>query len=375
MNSRITQSDIARAAGVHNTTVSLALRNSPLIPAATRDRIRGIAKSMGYCPDPALQALVAYRRNRQPLRCGEALAYVTQGGGRLGSHHEAIHEAHHRAATAKATELGYHLEPFRLGESGLSVRRLNSVLLHRGIRGVIFAAASTAGTDLSGLDWPRLAAVHLGDSATNPAMNQVTLDPTTVVRLAMQQVLYAGYRRVGLALPHDWDKLTDQVWSATFHAEQYRCHLKDRLPVLHLQSPLHTTPAAGISPHHAANDASSLLRWSRQYRPDVVLGLSPAVLAHIRDCGFQVPHDFAYADLMLTGAGSAGAGVWVDTVRMGALAVEMLSAQLQQNAFGPPPVATVTAVGGVWRPGPTLPEKPTSALETIHVTTLAASRV
>lgn len=368
MNSRITQSDIARAAGVHNTTVSLALRNSPLIPAATRDRIRGIAKAMGYCPDPALQALVAYRRNRQPPRGGEALAYVTQTGGRSGSHHETFHEAHRRTATDKATELGYHLEPFRFGENGLSLRRLDSVLLHRGIRGVIFATAGGAGSDLSGLDWSRLTAVHLGDGAIHPAMNQITLDPAAIIRLAMQQVLYAGYRRIGLVLPHDWDKLTDQVWSAAFHAEQYRCHLKERLPVLQLQSPLHAVPPGGISPHHAANDTSSLLRWTRQYRPDVVLGLSPAVLAHIRDCGFRVPHDFAYADLLLT-APADGAGVWVDNRRMSGLAVEMLAAQLQQNAFGPPAVATVTSVGGVWRPGPTLPERP--APETIQ---LAAGR-
>jgi DNA-binding LacI/PurR family transcriptional regulator len=197
--------------------------------------------------------------------------------------------------------------------------------------------------------------VQLGSGTANPAISQIALDPAGIVRLAMQHVLYAGHRRIGFVLPHRWDKLTDQVWSAAFHAEQYRCHLKDRLPVLHLQSPLDADPADPPSAHHAANDATSLLRWHHQYRPEVVLGSSPVVLEHIRHCGFQVPGDFAYADLLLADASGPTAGVWVDASRMGEFAVEMIAARLQQNLLGLPSVATVTSVGGQWRAGPTLP--------------------
>jgi LacI family transcriptional regulator len=357
---RITQTDIARAAGVHNTTVSLALRNSPLIPAPTRDRIRALAKSMGYCPDPALQALAAYRKARRNLRSGETLAYVTQWETQWGWRRHPIHEAHYHAAEQKAAELGYTLEHLWLGPGSMSRRRFSSVLLHRGIRGVIFAAARTSGDDLSEVDWSRLAAVGIGWSTHTPAVNQITADPVGVVRLAMRHVLYAGYHRIGLVLPHRWDKLTDQVWSAAFHAEQYRCHLKDAVPVLRLHSPL-DDPAESPSPHEAANDAASLLRWYRQYRPQVVLGTSPAVLDHIRRSGFRVPEDFAYADLHLPGPGAGVAGVWTNAEKIGELAVEMLAGQLQQNALGLPGVATVTTVGGSWCEGETLPERSADA--------------
>jgi len=40
--------DVARAAGVHQTTVSLALRNHASIPAATRERIKAAAAELGY---------------------------------------------------------------------------------------------------------------------------------------------------------------------------------------------------------------------------------------------------------------------------------------------------------------------------------------
>lgn len=351
---RITQTDIARAAGVHNTTVSLALRNSPLIPAATRDRIRALAKAMGYCPDPALQALAAYRKACRHVRSGETLAYVTQWDTPGGWRRHPIHEAHYRAAGQKAAELGYTLEHLWLGPGSMSRRRFCSVLLHRGIRGVIFAAARTAGADLGELDWSRLSAVSIGWSAQAPAVNQITADPVGVVRLAMRHVLYAGYQRVGLVLPHRWDKLTDQVWSAAFHAEQYRCHLKDLVPVLRLQSPL-DDPGESLPPHEAANDAASLLRWHRQYRPQVVLGTSPAVFDHLRRSGFRVPEDFAYADLHLAGPDTGLAGVWTQAAKVGELAVEMLAGQLQQNLLGLPAVATVTTVGGSWCDGATLP--------------------
>ena len=352
---RVTQSDIARAAGVHNTTVSLALRNSPLIPETTRQRIQEVARALGYCPDPALQALVAYRNTRRKPINGETIAYVTNWETQWGWSRLPAHDMHYAAAKQKAEELGYHLDHLWMGEPGMNLHRLDSVLLHRGIRGVLFAASRTSCEDLAELTWSRLSAVRIGCFPQAPAVNQVAIDPVGVMRLAMQHVLYAGYRRIGLVMPHRWDKLTDQVWSAAFHAEQYRCHLREKLPILHLQSPVDEQTAGEISPHDAANDATALLRWCRQYRPEVVLGPGAAVLAHIRRSGFQVPADFAYADLLLHEPRSDVAGVWADCRKVGELAVEMLAAQLQQNLLGRPAVATVTSVGGIWCDGTTLP--------------------
>jgi len=51
---RVTMSDVALAAHVHKSTVSLALRNQPKLNAATRERIRKIAEELGYRPDPML---------------------------------------------------------------------------------------------------------------------------------------------------------------------------------------------------------------------------------------------------------------------------------------------------------------------------------
>ena len=55
--------DIARSASVSNSTVSRALRNSPLVNPETGDKIRRIAEREGYRPSAAARSLVTRRTN------------------------------------------------------------------------------------------------------------------------------------------------------------------------------------------------------------------------------------------------------------------------------------------------------------------------
>jgi LacI family transcriptional regulator, repressor for deo operon, udp, cdd, tsx, nupC, and nupG len=53
--------DIAKTAGVSHSTVSRALRDSPQVNAATRERIKKVAHEMGYTPDAQARSLVTGR--------------------------------------------------------------------------------------------------------------------------------------------------------------------------------------------------------------------------------------------------------------------------------------------------------------------------
>lgn len=132
--------DVAKRAGVHVTTVSLAMRNHPRLPESTRRRIRELADRMNYRPDPLLRALVSYRGNVIERRNIPTLAYVTNWKTRWGWKNATGHPDFYSGATKMAERLGYKIEHFWKQEPGFTEGRLSRMLFSRGINGIIIAS-------------------------------------------------------------------------------------------------------------------------------------------------------------------------------------------------------------------------------------------
>jgi len=349
MKARVTQSDIARVAGVHNTTVSLALRNSRLIPDDTRKRIQAIAGELGYFPDPALRALVAYRNSRRTKREQGTLAYVTNWETKWGWQQVPSEARFFAGAQRKATEFGYQLENLWLGEPGMSPRRLASMLQHRGITGVLLAAHRRAHEDLPGIDWSHFSVVQLGGCALLPSITRVTEDHLERVRLAVRQLQRAGLNRIGFVLCREWDLHVGQAWSMAYFAQHSFISSRDRVPIF---------PVGETAPHNSTrlDGALALKDWYLEHRPEAILGLGPALVQRLEQAGVSVPEDTAYVDLDLLKPGGQIAGVEGNCERVGELGVELLGAQLARNDFGPPAIPTQTSVGGAWHAGDSFPQ-------------------
>ena len=343
---RVTQNDIARAAGVHNTTVSLALRNSPAIPEATRKRIHALAEQMGYHPDPALQALVAYRRGRTVRDRKQTIAYITNANTPWGWRSVPADELFYAGAGKKAAQYGYQLEHFWLGEPGLTPRRLSSILFHRGITGVLLASHRPCTGALLDFDWGRISAVKIGCFPQAPALHRVTDDQHGIMRLAMKRVVAAGYRRIGLVLPKTWDEAVDHAWSAGFWIEQNRLPGDQRVPI-------HFCELG----EGGAAESNQLAKWFETFRPDAILGSRPVADRTLAEMGLSIGRDVAFADLFLGGAEETFAGVRHNSERVGEVATEMLVRLMQENVCGTPAVPTATLVEGLWCDGPSLPAR------------------
>ncbi len=339
-NKRVTQSDVARVASVHNTTVSLALRNAPSIPAATRQRIREIADQLGYRPDPTLQALVAYRKSQTTERRKETLAYITDSASRWGWRASPTAERLFVGAQRKAVELGYRLEHLWLGEAGMSARRLGDMLYHRAIAGVLLAAHDGGRGDWAEMEWSRLSAVQLGGCPDELALHRILHDHAGSVRLAFRRARAAGYERIGLVVDPVRDAANDHACSAGFLSEQNRLPADTRIPLL----PLRTEAGA-----------CALATWFDEHRPEAVLSLSPSLPDRLAHLGLAIPRDAGYVDLSLHLADGAVAGVYPHSETTGEVAVAALAAHLQQNERGLPPVATTMLVAGTWFDGASLP--------------------
>ena len=349
MISRITQADIARKAGVHSTTVSMALRNHPSLPLETRQRIQALAESMGYRPDPNLRALMLYRRQVHVGASAVTLAYVTNFDTRWGWKNSTAHAQFYAGACAKAEQLGYRLDHFWLGEPGLTAQRLSDILSARGITGVIVASQLPTADQPLLFDWPRFSAIKIDFFPSQPELSNVTNDQTAIMRLAVRQIHAAGYRRVGLVMPAWFDDFVRQAWSAGFLVEQQRIPVEDRVPILFYPRP--KDDIKGVAPV----PAKTLAEWRERFRPDALVSWSPFVLPRLAELGLSVPRDLGFADIMLERYDGAMAGVRQNCERVGELAVEILAGQLQQHIFGIPRFPTASFVEGTWIDGATLP--------------------
>jgi LacI family transcriptional regulator len=357
MQLRVTQSDVARHAGVHRTTVSLALRNHPSIPLATRRRIKKLADTLHYRPDPSLSALMVYRSANRCRKITSALGYITHWTTRWGWKASPAHAQFYAGALAKATELGFQLEHFWLGEENISHHRLNEILLARGIRGLVLASHCAAIDQPIGFDWDEFTAVKIDFYPASPQLNKVTNDQRSIIQTAMRRILALGYRRIGFVVSEIWDDFDDLAWSAGFLAVQARLPADDRVPLL-----CYPRSASAPGCDDLAIQCDALSVWLKTYEPEVILGYGPYVLPQLQVLGIRVPHDLAFADIFLTQRHGEIAGVIQNCERVGEVAIENLASQLSQNLTGLPAYPTATFVDGTWQDGHSLPNRNVATL-------------
>ncbi len=339
---------IAQRAGVHTTTVSLALRNHPSLPVATRERLQTLAKQMGYRPDPALAALVAYRTGMRPRKDHPTIAYVTNWNTRWGWKKMTAHAQFFAGAAAKAPTLGFKLEHFWLGEDGLRHERLSDMLYARGITGIVVASHRQQAGDELRFDWDRFSSVKIDFFPHQPAIHTVTNDQRALIQLAMQRTMAAGYRRIGFLIPHAWDKFVDLAWSAGFLAQQQSLPAKDRIPIL--SYPDSTPVGSRVVPR------ADFEGWYRKYRPEVLIGHAPFLQPRLKEAGLSIPRNVAFVEIFLEDCTGRTAGIRHNCHRVGELAVEILVGQLHQHTHGVPAFPTTTLVEGTWFDGTSLPK-------------------
>ena len=368
MSERVTMADIAKEAGVHKTTVSLALREHRSIPLKTRNRIRAIAEQMGYRPDPALRALVSYRNKKTESRHRPTLAFLTDWGTRLGWRECPGYAASFEGARQRAGQLGYQLEHFWLGEPHLTHRRMSDILMARGIHGVLVGAHRADTVDNLALDWAQFCGVRLGYFPRNPALHSVANDQRAVMQMACGRILARGYRRIGLLLDQTWDRLIDRAWMAGFLAEQQLLERMERVPLFEYAGRTCREERAGADENDDGLPPEGLAVWLNEHRPEVVIGNGTLIQSWLRILGVSVPEDVALVDLMLGGGDKELAGVRQNHGLVGETAVDILAAQLAQNRFGVPSLSTSTLVEGTWVEGASLPPLPNAVRRVVSTT-------
>jgi len=340
---KATLQDVATRSGVHRTTVSLALRDHPRIPAATRERVKAAAKALGYRINPLVSALMQSRRSGKAVK-HVTLAYVTNYPTRFGwrpPYHDRPN--FFPGAIERARDFGYKLEHFWLAEPGMTPERICDILSARGINGVIVGRLPPGQTALE-LQWSRFSCVALGLTLRSPLLHHVTENHFDAAWQAMQRCRERGFRRVGFVFSeaNDSPRVGDR-WLAAFLAQQQLFPPAGRLP------PFPAVPA----------NERSFRVWFERVRPDALLAShGRPVLAWLERMGKRVPRDVGLIDLAGDHPELGCAGVYCDPAKLGALAVEMLVGLMHRHETGVPDDQHEILLTGEWRDGKTLPRAP-----------------
>lgn len=323
--------DVAEAAGVHRTTVSLALRDSPKLPAATRAQVQAVAKRLGYRPDPLVSALMTARVSRRHPTHQGTLAFLSNDAKRPPdwSRYPKSYGQVFRGAAERAKERGYDLAPFWLGEPGLTGAAFTRTLLDRSIHGLLIAPHSGSENRID-LDWSRFAVIELGYNLAEPAFNRVVHDYFSAMQRVCQEVQARDHRRIGLVLTQNSVSKTRYLWRAAFTDFQQSLPVDERLPIV---APPRLTSSA-ISP------------WLERERPDAV------IIGGVQhpDAALQFPRRLPVFGLDCARRGGA-AGIFQDWSAMGAIGVDLLIAQLGRGEYGVPAQPYSVQVVGHWQGG------------------------
>lgn len=339
---KATLQDVATRSGVHRTTVSLALRDHPRIPAATRERVKAVAAKLGYRINPLVSALMQSRRSGQPEK-HVTLAYVTSYPTRFGWRPQ-FHDRpdFFPGAAERVRDFGYKLEHFWLAEPGMTPERFCNILTARGINGLIIGRLPPDQQAME-LMWSRFSCVALGLTLRTPLLHHVTENHFDAAWQGMQRCRELGYRRVGFVFSeaNDSPRVGDR-WLGAFLAQQQQFPRADRI------SPCSAVPA----------DEQSFREWFERVRPDALLANhGRPVLTWLTRMGRRVPHDVGLIDLAGDHPELACAGVYHNPAKLGALAVEMLIGLMHRNETGVPDDQHEISLTGEWRDGKTLPPR------------------
>lgn len=333
--------EVAERAGVSTSTVSLALRNSPLVAEATRVEIRALADKLGYRIHPLVAAHMRSRRKPHAGVKAPVLALVDAQRVRHGwrDHPNTMLRSMFAGAEAQARARGYQTRSFWLHEPGMSHGRFSEMLRARGIHGVVIGPSSDLPLALE-LKWEWFSVVRLGSARVSPMVHRVVVDHYQAGRLAAQKAYELGYRRPGLTVREPFGVAHDRRYEAGFVTAC--AHLPEMRPVVPLFTP-------------EVPDGPTLIRWVRRYRPDVIVDAEERHDCDLlRAAGWRVPEDIGVLSLCAPSPAGPFAGCVQDGHALGSAGIDHVVAMIERNETGVPAVPTTLSAGVAWNPGETV---------------------
>lgn len=337
---KVTMTHVAEAAGVHQATVSRALRNDQRLPLSTRQRIQQIAREMGYRPNPLVSALIAERKKGTPSSYGSTIAFLTSSKTRNGWR-SPQYVVMREKIRQQALERGYLLEDFWIHEPGMKPDRLRQILLYRGIRGIVVCPLQGDNNRID-FNFSDFASVAIGYTLREPILNHIAVDYYSMMRQIVARLLEERtFRRIGFVTPNIVSNRVQHISLGAFLAEHFQYPRRVLAPL--------------VIPHDIPG--ADFHQWVKKNRPDVIIcpiqSNATSIITALRASGIRVPEDLSVicADCHRH---THESGIVQNLDAEAVAAIELLSSCIERGIFGVPLQPKTVLVGGTWRDGKTL---------------------
>lgn len=337
---------IAKAAGVAKSTVSLALRNDLRVSPAQRKRIQRIATKMGYQTNALVARLMYELRASGKGRFVATLAILNCNPDQdIAERNPAVKKLCEGIAL-RARELGYAVDSFWLRDPGVSIERLASILRSRGIQGVIFHAfgvdADLMDLDPEGVLWNHFAAVTAGVRLRHPPLSFSTNDHYETGFQLSLNLQRLGYKRPGIVIEEWVNERLDRRFVYGFLAA---CKdTVDAVPPLYMKG-------SGSAEGNSENDREDFVKWLQNNKPDACGCLNRYIPDWLDELRIRYPEDMGVAFLDLSDATAGMAGMDQRKLETGKSAVDVLIGQIHRNESSPPSSQHGVLVESLWRMG------------------------
>lgn len=323
---------LAAMAGVSSMTVSLALRDHPSISAATRARLKKLAAAQGYRPDPTIAKLMHHLRTRRVHRVQSTLCGLRlRARGPIPPGYDYLTDVL-EGARRRADSLGFRFDVMAIDEDGITPRRLNRILVSRGVDGLVMLPMATP-LRLAGLfDWSNFAAVAATSSVLTPRLNMAIPDQFGNMLLLCRKLAERGLQRIGLVTLAEQDVRVDHRVMAVFG--------------------WHTRFGGGaaippfVMPRREP-DLEAVSAWMREHQPDAVISDSEVDLDRISAAVSPAERRrITWASTSVPPVVARYAGIDEKATEVGAAAVEAVAAMIQRGERGLPATPRTTLIAG-----------------------------
>ncbi len=177
--------DIARAAGVANSTVSRALRDSPLISLDVRSHIQRLAREMGYTPNSIAQSL----QNQQTNTIGLVVTSISDPF--FGDVMRGVEEIAHPAGLSIFLGAGHN--------NTTHEAEVIETFHRRRVDGILVASSQVSDNQIARLSQVRIPIVLVNSNADvlGDSLRSVDVDDARGTRQAVEHLLKLGHRNIG----------------------------------------------------------------------------------------------------------------------------------------------------------------------------------